>query len=64
MITEFLTWHPLASRPDSETTVLLFDPAASEPMWLCYLDSDTWRTAEGMPATPTFWAEMPRGPKE
>jgi hypothetical protein len=32
MITEILTWHPVASPPDSDTTVLLFDPAASEPV--------------------------------
>lgn len=61
---ETITWHPVAERPDSDTTVLLFDPAASEPVWPGYLDSDRWRTAEGMLAAPTFWAEMPGGPKE
>lgn len=63
MITEVLTWKPVAEPPDSDTTVLLFDPAASEPVWPGYLDGDVWRTAEGMPAAPTLWSEMPGGPK-
>jgi hypothetical protein len=63
MITEALTWTPVASPPDSDTTVLLFDPAASEPVWLGYLDGDTWRFVDGMPAAPTHWAELPAGPK-
>jgi len=61
--TETLTWRPVAEPPDSDTTVLLFDPAASEPVWPGYFDGDVWRTAEGMPATPTLWSEMPGGPK-
>lgn len=63
MITETLTWKPVAEPPDSDTTVLLFDPAASEPVWLGYLDGETWRYVDGMPATPTHWSEMPGGPK-
>ena len=62
MTTEPITWKPVAEPPDSDTTVLLFDPAASEPVWPGYLDGDTWRTAEGMPAVPTFWADIPAGP--
>jgi hypothetical protein len=32
MITNLLTWHPASQTPDCDTTVLLFDPAASEPI--------------------------------
>jgi hypothetical protein len=63
MITETLTWKPVAEPPDHDTTVLLFDPAASEPVWLGYLDGDAWRFVDGMPATPTHWASLPGGPK-
>jgi hypothetical protein len=52
MTTEALTWHPVGSPPDSDTTVLLFDPAVSEPVWLSYLDDDTWRFVNSMPAAP------------
>lgn len=64
MRTETITWHPIAKRPDSDTAVLLFDPAASEPVWPGYLGGDTWHFVGGMAAAPTFWAEMPGGPKE
>ena len=63
MITETLTWHPVASPPDSDTTVLIFDRTASEPVWLGYLDGDTWRNTEGYPMCPTHWAPTPEGPK-
>jgi hypothetical protein len=53
----------VASPPDSDTAVLLFDPAASEPVWLGYLDGDTWRFVDGMPAAPTYWTDVPVGPK-
>jgi hypothetical protein len=62
MITEALTWTPVAEPPDSDATVLLFDPAASEPVWPGYPDGDVWRTAEGMPALPTHWTDLPKGP--
>ncbi len=37
------TSKAVAERSNCDTTVLLFDPAASEPVWLGYIDSDTWR---------------------
>jgi hypothetical protein len=64
MTTKTLTWKPVAEKPDSDTTVLLFDPAASEPVWLGYLDGDTWRFIDGMSAAPTHWAPLPGGPNE
>lgn len=62
MITETLTWKPVVEPPDSDTTVLLFDPAASEPVWLGYLDGEIWRYVDGMPASPTHYADLPKGP--
>ena len=62
MTTEIIAWKPIANPPDSDTTVLLFDPAASEPVWLGYLDGDTWRLIDGMPAAPTHWSDIPAGP--
>lgn len=59
-----ITWKPVADPPDSDTTVLLFDPAASEPVWLGYLDGATWRFVDGMPAAPTHWSDIPAGPAE
>lgn len=62
MTTEAITWKPVAEAPDSDITVLLFDSAASEPVWPGYLDGDVWRTAEGMPAALTQWSDLPKGP--
>lgn len=61
--TEILTWKPVVEPPDSDTTVHLYDPAASEPVWLGYLDGDVWRYVDGMPATPTHWSDVPKGPR-
>jgi hypothetical protein len=60
---EAITWKPIAEKPDSDLSILLFDPAASEPVWLGYLDGDTWRFVDGMPAAPTHWAALPKGPE-
>ena len=38
MITVTRIWKPVAERPDSDTTVLLFDATVSEPVWPGYLD--------------------------
>jgi hypothetical protein len=63
MTTKTLTWTPVASPPDSDATVLMFDPAASEPVWLGYRDGDTWHFIDGMPAASTFWADIPSCPR-
>lgn len=60
--TETITWIPVSQPPDSDLTVLLKDPNASEPVWPGYLDGETWRFADGMPANPTHWSDMPGGP--
>ncbi|WP_025918320.1 DUF551 domain-containing protein [Herminiimonas sp. CN] len=64
---ETLTWIPVSERlPDSDITVLLFDPAANEPVWLGFWnDADNcWYYVDAEEATPTHWAEMPEGPTE
>jgi hypothetical protein len=61
MFTDLITWKPAASPPNSNTTVMLFDPAASEPEWLGYLDGDTWRFIDGMTAAPTHYCDIPKG---
>jgi hypothetical protein len=63
-MTETLQWHPvLEQMPDADSTVLIFDAAASEPVWLGYLDGEIWRNVDGTVASPTRWADMPRGPQ-
>ena len=63
MSTATVFWKPAAEKPASDTTVLLFDQAASEPVWMGFFDGGLWREVDGMPATPTHWAQLPEGPK-
>jgi hypothetical protein len=62
-MTKTLTWKSVDSPPGSDTTVLLFDPAAPEPVWLGCLDGAIWRFVDGMSAAPTYWTEIPGGPE-
>lgn len=63
MTTETITWIPIGEKlPDDDSTVLLFHPDASEPVWPGYRDGRRWKTAEGMIVVPTHWAAMPGGP--
>lgn len=56
-------WHDIAtSRPDDDLMVLLFDRNAAEPVWPGYHDGTQWVYAEGVPANPTHWADLPWGP--
>jgi len=60
---EQITWIPVVKQlPDDDTTVLLYHPDASEPVWPGYRDGRRWKTAEGLIIVPTRWAEMPEGP--
>jgi hypothetical protein len=56
------TWIPVSEPPDDETTVLLFDTEATEPVWPGYRDGDGWRYGDGMIAYPTHWSDLPSGP--
>lgn len=62
-IPEVIKWIPAAQPPDSETTVLLFDPHGSEPVWPGYLGENGWFYIDGNRATPSYWAHLPGGPK-
>ncbi|KLN54717.1 hypothetical protein [Variovorax paradoxus] len=53
-------WIPVGQGlPDSDLTVhITLGPGASEPVWLGYLDGDTWRDIEGNEVEVTHWAQM------
>ena len=58
-------WIPCAEeRPDADTTVLIYCPLASEPVWLGFLDGDTWRLVDGSSTERpvTHWMHLPEGP--
>lgn len=59
---ERTTWTPVAKLPDSDTTLQLHDPEASEPVWPGYYDGERWRYIDGLPAKPTHYADMLQGP--
>lgn len=65
MSLEQVKWISVSEQlPDSDTTVMLFDANANEPVWLGYFDGERWVYIDGMPAFPTHWTEIPGGPKE
>lgn len=63
-LAEAITWKAAADLPDADSTVMLFDPAASEPVWPGYYDGERWLYADGMPAAPTHYADMLKGPRD
>jgi hypothetical protein len=71
LISESIQWVDVKDQmPDSELTVLVSAPEASEPVWLGYHDGDSWFSVDGMGygneeeqvAQVVAWAEMPKGP--
>ena len=59
-----IEWHSVSDElPDEGTTVLIYEEHATDPVWPGYIDDGEWFFAEGAPAYPTHWAEMPEGPK-
>jgi hypothetical protein len=62
-----LAWIDVKDRlPDSDTTVLVaFDPSSDpgEPVWLGWLDGDTWRDCDGAVWPVTYWMPLPEAPK-
>lgn len=56
-------WMPASSPPDHDIAVLIACADGDEPVWLGYLDGDTWRTVEGHQVTVTHWADLPAPPK-
>lgn len=50
--------------PDADLTVMIHHPDEDEPVWVGYLDGETWRTAEGVRVAVTHWMPMPEPPSE
>jgi len=61
-LSERLEWKDAAQLPDVDVILQLYDPDANEPVWPGYHDGERWVYADGMPAKPTHYAAMPRGP--
>jgi hypothetical protein len=57
-------WRSCAVEPpDDDTTVLVYDPTASEPVWPGYKSGEDWRWAEGPRIhNPRFWCHIPTFP--
>ena len=65
--TETIIWHlASAELPDAGLTVLMFIPAADDPIYFGYWDDDeqAWMHDIGLKVKEavTHWAEMPGGP--
>lgn len=56
-------WQSVSDPPDDELTVMLYDAAASEPVWPGYIDGGVWFYNDGLMATPTHWMHFQDGPK-
>jgi mannose-6-phosphate isomerase-like protein (cupin superfamily) len=51
--------------PDSDTTVMIHNPGADEPVWLGYNDGEIWREVSGKAIRKgrvKHWAEIIEGP--
>lgn len=59
-------WVDVAERlpDDGETVLVAFDPASDpgEPVWLGWLDGDTWRDCDGAAWPVTHWQSIPAPP--
>lgn len=56
----FATWIPCAVElPDADRTVLVNCPHETEPVWLGFLDENTWRSVEGDKIEVTHWMDLP-----
>jgi hypothetical protein len=62
-MTETVTWVPIASPPDADVTVQLFDKDASEPVWLGWFNGVGWYYVDGLPANPSHWTDVCAGPR-
>ena len=51
--------------PDADTTVLTHKAAWDEPVWMGWLDGDTWRDVDAMTCdpAPTHWMNFPEPPE-
>ena len=63
---ELIEWHDVTDQvPDADTTVLIFAPACSEPVWIGWFDGTEWYDTSGCElAGPVLrWAHLPAGGK-
>lgn len=61
---ETLTWHSPSDPPDADETVLVFMPAADEPIDFGHWDGESWCCASIEPGGEgeiKAWARMPEG---
>ena len=63
------SWNSAETLPDSELTVIIHMPNATEPIWLGYHDGEQWFTVEGTAVKDldgdgpvAHWMEMPDPP--
>jgi hypothetical protein len=69
---ESIQWIAVKDQlPDSDTTVLVYAPAAlDEPVWLGYHDGESWVSVTGamygtedeIAESVLAWAQIPKGP--
>lgn len=61
---EVIGWMAVADElPDADTTVLVYNVAWADPVWLGWLDGEVWRQVDGSPVEVTHWADVPGGPE-
>lgn len=62
MLTETITWHPVAEGlPDDGIAVLVATKNCEEPVWLGFLDGEQWRDVDATAIEVTHWADIPKG---
>ncbi len=59
--TQEFTWIGIdEALPDSDMTVMICQPYSTEPVWLGFLDGDTWMSVEAnFVDGVTHWAYLP-----
>lgn len=56
-----LQWNKATTKPDADTTVLIFSQRACEPVQTGYWDGEVWRDVIGVPYRThvEMWADLP-----
>ena len=65
--TTTMVWHSAsATKPDTDMSVLVSTPGASDPIQAAFWDGTVWRDlgAETINDTVTFWGDYPESPEE
>ena len=54
----------LTEKPDTDTTVMTFEPDSVEPIWPGYWDGEDWLDIiTNTPIQPTHWMQFPDPPE-